>query len=193
MPRIQQKMLNLGVKSPSFPRTTFGASSPSSFRYILTPPYPDLRFAVSHAKSHQGIQSTVRKQPLTSSAHHKYQSQIRSDFGGRIFYAPPPPHHGIYPSRGGGCVKEGVQKKTTGGAGVQNTYTHPSSPKLLPYAHSSPKIPLRIGLALKALTSINKEVRPFFLSDTSIWSFPSVSSLSGYSIGDLEGYLALRS
>ena len=36
--------------------------------------------------------------------------------------------------------------------------------------------------ALKALTSLNKEVRPFFLSDNSIWSLPSVSSLSDYSI-----------
>ena len=32
------------------------------------------------------------------------------------------------------------------------------------------------------VTSLNKEVRPFFLSDNSIWSFPSVSSLSDYSI-----------
>ena len=38
------------------------------------------------------------------------------------------------------------------------------------------------GGALKTLTSLNKEVRPFFLSDNSIWSFPSVSSLSDYSI-----------
>ena len=29
---------------------------------------------------------------------------------------------------------------------------------------------------------LNKEVRPFFLGDNSIWSFPSVSSLSDYSI-----------
>ena len=36
--------------------------------------------------------------------------------------------------------------------------------------------------SLKALTSLNKEVRPFFLSDNSIWSFPSFSSLSDYSI-----------
>ena len=35
---------------------------------------------------------------------------------------------------------------------------------------------------LKTLTSLNQEVRPFFLSDNSIWSFPSVSSLSDYSI-----------
>ena len=35
---------------------------------------------------------------------------------------------------------------------------------------------------LKTLTSLNKEVRPFFLGDNSIWSFPSVSSLSDYSI-----------
>ena len=35
---------------------------------------------------------------------------------------------------------------------------------------------------LKTLTSLNKEVRPFFLSDNSIWSFPSVSSLGDYSI-----------
>ena len=32
------------------------------------------------------------------------------------------------------------------------------------------------------LTSLNKEVRPFFLGDNSIWSFPSVSFLSDYSI-----------
>ena len=31
---------------------------------------------------------------------------------------------------------------------------------------------------LKTLTSLNKEVRPFFLSDDSIWGLPSVSSLS---------------
>ena len=37
-------------------------------------------------------------------------------------------------------------------------------------------------LSLKTLTSLNKEVRPFFLSDNSIWSLPSVSSLSDYSI-----------
>ena len=35
---------------------------------------------------------------------------------------------------------------------------------------------------LRTLTSLNKEVRPFFLSDNSIWSFPSVSSLSDCSI-----------
>ena len=36
--------------------------------------------------------------------------------------------------------------------------------------------------ALKTLTSLNKEVRLFFLGDNSIWSFHSVSSLSDYSI-----------
>ena len=36
-------------------------------------------------------------------------------------------------------------------------------------------------LPLKTLTSLNKEVRPFFLCDNSIWSFPSVSFLSDYS------------
>ena len=35
---------------------------------------------------------------------------------------------------------------------------------------------------LKTLSSLNKEVRPFFLGDTRIWSFPCVSSLSDYSI-----------
>ena len=40
-------------------------------------------------------------------------------------------------------------------------------------------------LSLKVLENpnlLNKEVRPFFLSDNSIWSLPSVSSLSDYSI-----------
>ena len=32
------------------------------------------------------------------------------------------------------------------------------------------------------VASLNKEVRPFFLSDNNTWSFPSVSSLSDYSI-----------
>ena len=36
--------------------------------------------------------------------------------------------------------------------------------------------------SLKTLTSLNKEVRPFFISDNSIWSYPSVSSLSDSSI-----------
>ena len=35
---------------------------------------------------------------------------------------------------------------------------------------------------LKTLTSLNKEVKPFFLGENSIWSYPSVSSLSDYSI-----------
>ena len=35
---------------------------------------------------------------------------------------------------------------------------------------------------LKALTSLSKEVRPFFLGDDRIWSFHSVSSPSDYSI-----------
>ena len=37
-------------------------------------------------------------------------------------------------------------------------------------------------MTLKALTSLNKEVRPFVLGDNSIWRFPSVSLLSDYSI-----------
>ena len=42
----------------------------------------------------------------------------------------------------------------------------------------------RVGLfaSLKTLTSLNKESRPFFLGDNSIWSLPSVSPLSDYSI-----------
>ena len=36
--------------------------------------------------------------------------------------------------------------------------------------------------SLTTLTSLNKEVRPLFLSDNSIWSFPSFCSLSDYSV-----------
>ena len=36
--------------------------------------------------------------------------------------------------------------------------------------------------SLKTLKSLNREVGPFFLGDTSIWGLPSVSSLSDYSI-----------
>ena len=39
-----------------------------------------------------------------------------------------------------------------------------------------------LSLDLETLTSLNKESRPFFLGDNSTWSFPSVSSLSDYSI-----------
>ena len=44
---------------------------------------------------------------------------------------------------------------------------------------------------LRTLTPLNKESRPFFLGDSSIWSFTSVSSLSNYSVGVPEGYLSL--
>ena len=46
--------------------------------------------------------------------------------------------------------------------------------------------------SLKTLTSLNKEVRPFFLGDNSIWSFPSVSSLSDFTaFGGPESYFSL--
>ena len=56
--------------------------------------------------------------------------------------------------------------------------------------------PLRRSLEhyqiLRTLSCLNKEVRPFFLSDNSIWSSPSVSSLSDYSISSCpEGYFSL--
>ena len=47
------------------------------------------------------------------------------------------------------------------------------------------------GISLKALTSSNKEVGPFFLGDNSICSFPSVSSLSDHSIRSPECYFIL--
>ena len=49
-----------------------------------------------------------------------------------------------------------------------------------------------LGLvSLKTLTSLNKEVKPFFLSDNSIWSFPSVSSLAITAFGGPEDYFSL--
>ena len=36
--------------------------------------------------------------------------------------------------------------------------------------------------ALKTLISLNKESRPFFIGDNSIWSFHSISYLSNHSI-----------
>ena len=42
-----------------------------------------------------------------------------------------------------------------------------------------PSIPV---CSLEKPNPLNKEVRPFFLSDNSIWSFPSIFSLSDYSI-----------
>ena len=49
--------------------------------------------------------------------------------------------------------------------------------------HSSqcPTLYSEAALNLEGPNSLNKEVRPFFLSGNSIWSFPSVSSLSDYS------------
>ena len=45
--------------------------------------------------------------------------------------------------------------------------------------------------ALKTLTSLNKEVRAFSLSDNSIWSFPSVLPLAITAFGGPEGYFSL--
>ena len=44
---------------------------------------------------------------------------------------------------------------------------------------------------LKALTSLNKEVRPFFLSDNSMWSFPSFLSLAITAFGGPGGNSSL--
>ena len=45
---------------------------------------------------------------------------------------------------------------------------------------------------LKALTSLNKEVRPFFLGDKSIWSFfPAFLPIAITAFGDPEGYFRL--
>ena len=67
----------------------------------------------------------------------------------------------------------------------------PDTPKTLKKKHILPPLSsLRLftghshkkSLSLKTPTSLNKEVRPFSLSDNSIWSYPCVSSLSDYSI-----------
>ena len=44
---------------------------------------------------------------------------------------------------------------------------------------------------LKTLTSLNKEVRPFFLSDNSIWSFPLFLPFAIAAFGGPEGYFSL--
>ena len=45
--------------------------------------------------------------------------------------------------------------------------------------------------SLKTLTSSNKEVRPFFLSDNSIWSLPSALPLAVTAFRGPEGYFSL--
>ena len=45
--------------------------------------------------------------------------------------------------------------------------------------------------SLKTLTSLNKEVRSFFLSDNSIWSFPLFLPLAIAAFGAPEGYFSL--
>ena len=47
---------------------------------------------------------------------------------GQILYTPPPPHPWKYPSRGGGCIKEGGRIKSCRG-GLQNTPPPPLSEK----------------------------------------------------------------
>ena len=44
---------------------------------------------------------------------------------------------------------------------------------------------------MKTLTSLNKEVKPFFLSDNSIWSFPLFLALAITAFGGPEGYFSL--
>ena len=53
----------------------------------------------------------------------------------------------------------------------------------------------KVYVLFRSGTSLNGEVRPFSLSDSSIWRFPSVSSLNDYSISVevLKAILALRS
>ena len=61
-------------------------------------------------------------------------------------------------------------------------------------ASAGPRRPTDLHMrqtTLKSLTSSNKESRPFFLGDKSIWSCPSVSSLSDCSIWRSEGYCSL--
>ena len=50
---------------------------------------------------------------------------------------------------------------------------------------------LCVPLSLKTRTSLNKEVRPFFLSDNSIWSFPLFLPLAITAFGGPEGYSSL--
>ena len=45
---------------------------------------------------------------------------------------------------------------------------------------------------MKTLAFLNKEVRLLFLGDKSIWSFPSVSSLSDYSICGRLNFIHLQ-
>ena len=56
---------------------------------------------------------------------------------------------------------------------------------------SGPKLETELKMTLKALTSLNQEVRPFFLSDNSIWSLPSFLPLAITAFGDPEGYFNL--
>ena len=46
-------------------------------------------------------------------------------------------------------------------------------------------------MRLRSRTSLNKEVRLFFLSNNRIWNLPSVSSLSNYRLQHPEGYFTL--
>ena len=50
---------------------------------------------------------------------------------------------------------------------------------------------LAITKTLKTLTSLNKEAGPYFLGDTSIWSFTSVSPLATTTFGGPESYFNL--
>ena len=47
------------------------------------------------------------------------------------------------------------------------------------------------SVTLKNLTSLNKEVRPFFLGGGGVWGFPLLLPLAITAFGGLEGYFSL--
>ena len=103
---------------------------------------------------------------------------MRFGGGGGTYHRVGPPKPVLEASKSGICLvgasfssKENNRAKTKGGGGgkriiaggVQNRFWE--------------------GVFLEnPVTSLNKEFRPFFLSDNGSWSYPSVASLSDYSI-----------
>ena len=67
----------------------------------------------------------------------------------------------------------------------------PSTCPVWKKAREPPKKSKGSSLPLKTLTSLNKEVRLCFLSDSSIWSFPLFLPLAITSFGGHEGYFSL--
>ena len=70
-------------------------------------------------------------------------------------------------------------------------YGRPNKKALQKKAEQCQELPHHMTPSLKTLASLNKDVRPFFLGDNRVWSFPSFLPLAITAFGGPEGYFSL--